>query len=703
MTYERVKYKLIDNDRGTSLWIYDDPINWEKSDKTLKRSTKTYGVYTELSKDLGFTSKAMDFLLVAKANRSVEADVTLEEWRMYDDEDGFYLHSTGTFDFSEFTEDELQVQLPFKTGGLNAIVESKLSQDFEMDRLESIDGDVIDALTLVSVALTSREILLLSQLKALNEYVDGSWTQTFMPNMTIVSESDPRISELLDDEIIYNLDGKAVNMFYNNNDVSKTINIRFSWDLYARTFGFNTHLIKITVYKYNLSGTSYTLIDNTVVYDSGYLSQFAFTGENTVSFDLEMGDSLMYTIQSTGGSGLGQGTQRLFLNTFTIDVSEESVRDDSSTNAVLIHEMGEKLMQIITGRKGVFKSEFYGREEIGYQNDGEYSRTAMTLGFWVRDFLDKKMEFSIDKLIKTTNAIHNVGYTIETIENEDYFIMEDMKYFFQNVTTIILPEQVSKVKRKTATDFYSDSLLFGYNEPSGDNLYEEAMGLDEYNTQNGYTTPVKRVNNEYSKLSPARADSYGMEFARRKQKINYPEEDTRYDQHVFLMDLKLGDGTNLEQRTWVDDLEEIPTGVFSPETATNLRLTPFRCSERHQWFYGGGFYGVFKDEYIRFANSKGNSKLSTKKSGEVSRSERGDVQVSELAFPRFTGEWIEFEYEVDYYVNQQVYGKTEINGRQIPNYFGRVQFINENGLKEYGYLFELKPNGAGKWKLLKAL
>jgi len=38
----------------------------------------------------------------------------------------------------------------------------------------------------------------------------------------------------------------------------------------------------------------------------------------------------------------------------------------------------------------------------------------------------------------------------------------------------------------------------------------------------------------------------------------------------------------------------------------------------------------------------------------------------------------------------------------IPNFYFKAEFINEFGLREYGYLFELKPNKEGKWKLLKA-
>uniref|UniRef100_UPI0035616B13 hypothetical protein n=1 Tax=Seonamhaeicola sp. TaxID=1912245 RepID=UPI0035616B13 len=69
MRYQKVKYKLINNDIALSdtnpLWLTTDPQNWDTSDKTLKRSTKTFGVYTELSKDLVFTKEAATFLKLA--------------------------------------------------------------------------------------------------------------------------------------------------------------------------------------------------------------------------------------------------------------------------------------------------------------------------------------------------------------------------------------------------------------------------------------------------------------------------------------------------------------------------------------------------------------------------------------------------------------------------------------------------------------
>ena len=45
----------------------------------------------------------------------------------------------------------------------------------------------------------------------------------------------------------------------------------------------------------------------------------------------------------------------------------------------------------------------------------------------------------------------------------------------------------------------------------------------------------------------------------------------------FILDLKDGLGDAYLERIWSDDYEVLPTGVFSPETATNLRLTPFKA------------------------------------------------------------------------------------------------------------------------------
>ena len=436
---------------------------------------------------------------------------------------------------------------------------------------------------------------------------------------------------------------------------------------------------------------------------NNYFADFSYDADISIN----QGESL--SLQWYGGGVFGTGApfyqdgdlELDFENIkATIDIVENSTFPDTPTKAVRFHEVGEKLMQIITGKKKAFYSEFFGRKDLGYANNGDFANVAFSLGFWIRQFFDKNLQFSLSDYLETANAIFNTGYGIEMINGKETLVLEDLKYFFQEEIGIVLPNQVSNVEREVATEFYNSSIEVGYEKPDGDILYQEAMGLDEYNGKRGFTQPITRVDTTFKKISKARADRYGIEFARRKPKESFPEQDTRYDSSAFLFDL-IDEIGQFRERLWQDDYETAPTGVYSPETATNLRLTPFRNLERHEWFFGSGLQ-KFQTDKIRFSNSTLKSKLTTKKTSEVARSENGDILVSDLQRPRFIPEWVTFDYKVDFAINEMVYGKTNANGRMIPNYYLKVQFKTKSNITEYGYLFELKPNKEGKWKVLTA-
>jgi hypothetical protein len=167
------------------------------------------------------------------------------------------------------------------------------------------------------------------------------------------------------------------------------------------------------------------------------------------------------------------------------------------------------------------------------------------------------------------------------------------------------------------------------------------------------------------------------------------------------MDLKRGASGIFEQRKWQDDMEMQPTGVFNPDSATNLRFSPVNCLLRHSWWFGGGFKKYITD-YVRYGSSTANSQLKTKLIGKNEYSENGNIINSELATARFFPEWIEFEAKCSFDVLKQVEGTTIIAGKEIKNFYGLVEFINEDNEKEKGFLFNLKPNGKGQWKLLKS-
>ena len=729
MSYSQVTYKFINNDTGAELKLDTpqsaDPINWDNSEKTLKRSPKTFGVVTELSKDLEFVKESKAFLDTAYLIKGIEASVSMEEYRNYPDKDGDYLHSTGVFDFSQYKTSKIKTKVPFKTGGLNAQIKAQFKEKFELERLESITGAAIDVVPEINFNLSARNILRISNLETsdldatstafrMNFGGDGNHrTGSLGIPLNILINSDEFIQNVFRDQSFTTdpPNGEVLSMFYLNNDATKTLktSIKGSFKVKVRSNdNVSNGFLKVDLVRFN-NGNNLNIVSRTTLHTipfnnlNNYFADFSYDADISIN----QGESL--SLQWYGGGVFGTGfplyqdgdLELDFENIkATIDIVENSTFPDTPTKAVRFHEVGEKLMQIITGKKKAFYSEFFGRKDLGYANTGEFGNVAFSLGFWIRQFFDKNLQFSLSDYLETANAIFNTGYGIEMINGKETLVLEDLKYFFQEEIGIVLPNQVSNVEREVATEFYNSSIEIGYEKPDGDILYQEAMGLDEYNGKRGFTQPITRVDTTFKKISKARADRYGIEFARRKPKESFPEQDTRYDSSAFLFDL-IDEIGQFRERLWQDDYETAPTGVYSPETATNLRLTPFRNLERHGWFFGSGLQ-KFQTDKIRFSNSTLKSKLTTKKTSEVARSENGDILVSDLQRPRFIPEWVTFDYKVDFAINEMVYGKTNANGRMIPNYYFKIQFINELGLTEYGYLFELKPNKEGKWKILTA-
>lgn len=725
--HNEVTYKLINNKNGDTLTLVNDPKNWDASKPKLKRSTKTYGVTTEYADNLEFTFEGKDFLDGAFLVWDVQADVTLQRWKQHPTEDGLYLEYSLDVDFSGYNPNDLVTKVKFKSGDLDALLDAQMKEKFELERLTSINGNTINPLNTVTVAKTSRDIFLLSVLKAENESV-RIFSDTISDDETlsfrqpfpvkIISNSDQeniaQPIETLGSIQSIKGPGETSEMFYLIADTDKEdvrINIEFSFKIgedsdFAGVVDNKNFYVRL---KRFANGNTFDFVENIQTFisiEDNILTHkgetYSYSGE--IIIDIATDESLSLVAESTSDySNDPFGVLWIDVEEIncTITVADDTVYENTQTKAVLYHDAGDKLMQIITGEQNRYYSSFFGRTDLGYLENGTHSYTALALGLWIRQFNDYNIEMSLNDFLEAAHCTLATGYTIETINGVETLVHEDLKYFFQDASVIDLGE-VTDLDIKVAKEFYNSSLTFGYKKPDGDNLYEEAMGLDEYNTQTSFTTPIDRVDTKYEKISPFRTDSYGATFAALKSNLTHPEQDTRYDKNIFMLDLKTGLGSNLEERTWQDDYEQEPTGVYSPETATNLRFSPSEMERRHQWFYGSCLYkNYFQDQYIRYANSKTNSELTTKKSGESERAENDNVLVSTIEKSRIIPMWLTFECEMTYEINRALYGKTVVNGREIPNYFFKVKFTHK-GKKYKGYMFEVELKDKSKWKLLMA-
>ena len=731
MNFPRVEFKLINRDNGSSIILndtsgggtfYAPPIGWDESETVIKRSMDNYGVFTSISTDLEFVTEGASFLRLAYQSRRTEANVDLEEYRFNPHTDVKYLLNTQTFDFSEYSSTETKVSIPFKTGGLNAIIQSSRKEKYELERETSLNGIPISPVEKQDVALVSREILLISELETIS---NDSLTESFRMNfgsgnyreghvgipLSINYESDDMITPQIKNQFEGSLtEGLASMVFYLNNDIKKDLHVKFNLKytgVYRNVSDLSNDAFFRVVLETYENGSDLDIVTSKrrtlfeIIGDGNIVTYFFEETTTEISFDevitLEEGESL--SLQWYGGANFGGAfdSGRFDVDfkdvSCKINIDEDSVRPNSQTQSVLMGDAGEQLLKIFTGDNSRYESEFF--------TNGDFKFCSLTLGLWIRRFFDRNIEISWDQFIDNSNSLFLMGYTIEKIDNFEKVIHEPIDYFFQKFVSVEIEKQVSQVVRYPLTEETYSSIKMGYKKPSGDNLYEEAQGLDEPNILNSYNTPIVRVENDYDKTSDFRADSYGKEFARRQLNETDPTKDTRYDKSIFVLDLKETSGDLLTERTWPDDFETEPENVYSPDTITNLRLSPLNNLLRHGKVIRS-FTNLFREDSITFNNGVGNVLLKTQPSGGVERAENDSILINDLDFPLFENEVIEFKSKVTFDVLQQLYGKTLVGDRLVQNFFGKVRFVNEFGEKEDGYILEVQPNKEGNWKLIKA-
>lgn len=715
MAYQKREYKLVNIDNGRSITLnskdtYNEPKGWDESEYTIKKSTKNFSITTELSKSLQFTGAGARFLLDAYNSKGVEANVKFYEYRFNPDTDAPYIFTIADFDFSEIQITKTTVKIPFTTGGLNSLLKSKLKDKFELTRTESITGQDIGELQTSEFAVINRPIFLDSKASTsdadkeavnvtLNTFEDS---KTIGLPTSVIYDSDDRFVSALPNQIDDTpLTGLSATCFYYNNDIDKFFDLTIYISEFVTINSINnTDLIALDLVVYE-NGANLDVKQRIRLKEYLNVNTTTITEQINVSyisndFELKQGESLsvQWYINAPDDLTICVLSQKSI--DFKVQITEYSVRNDlpRRSKCIINNDAGRRMMQIINNDPDTYYSDFF--------SNSDFKLTGLTSGKWIRGFLDSSITFSFKDWLDNCNSLFNMGYNIEIVNGKETLVHEPLKHFFRPETKIVILQQVSNVKRSVAKEFVFNTIRSGYKKPSGDNLYEEVNGLNEFNTSNEYITPITRVIQEYDIESPFRADSEGKELTVRKSIKLFPTEDYRTDKTIFNLDLK-NIGTNVyEERVWQDDYEEEPTGIFSPETATGLRFTPFRNMERHFWFIKNALT-KFNDKYIRYSSTRGNSDLSTKKTGEDVKKENGDYKINSLENAIFVNEWIEFEYPVNYDLITQVRGYTEVNGRRIPNLYFKVEFVNEFNNKEYGYLFELKPNKEGKWKLLKAV
>mgnify|MGYP001599966808 CR=1 FL=1 len=734
---DRVRYELECKKMGNSI-IITEPIGWNSDNKEFARNADYDGIVSKFSNSLKFIDNGADFINLAFELYDVMAEIKMTKYERHPQTDKWVRSYWGYLDLMTRKMEDNQLSVKFNSGGLQEDIKAREEDSVEVDRLTTISGYPINAISEKEVYLSGRRIFLKSKWEvkpsdntlSLGVFSNDGKTrsQTLGMPIALTSSSHVQAQFILPDSIGEEGKGTTGMMFLANFDRTRQLNIKsaglsFKSKIKESDWQWAFFKVCLTVYK---NGTDFNLKSRTDIFHAGENSSTTPNLWDINNKTIIIPDFNIPLTVNEGESVALEFFIKADLKNYTFNRARFNVEvkeikgalfaeEDSYFNATtakcyLAHDLLNQLSTICANKNKVFYSDYFGRTDLGYSQDGPGAYVGMTHGFAVRGFtklplpdpdngienLYKPMTTSLRDALSSLKSVLNVGVGIEEVNGKERVRVEELSYFYNNNVTNKLPNQVKKLTRTTATEYYWPSIEVGY-ENGGDN--EEAQGLDEPNGKSNFTTFINKGKNTFSQLSKYIGGMYAMEFTRRKPLSLFPTEDTKYDTDVFLLDLKPGNNI-LEQKKWQDDLEKAPTGIFSPETATNLRFSPFNMLLRHGWVLASGLT-KFATEKIRYGSSTANSQMKTQLKGSFEYAENGDIINAELKKARFVAEWIEFEHECTFDIMQMVQGTTIINGKVIQNFYGTIQFINEKNQIEKGFLFNLKPND-GKWKLLKS-
>lgn len=228
---------------------------------------------------------------------------------------------------------------------------------------------------------------------------------------------------------------------------------------------------------------------------------------------------------------------------------------------------------------------------------------------------------------KTMAAIFDCSFGVETISGIETAVLEARSYFFDSTTAFSLGE-ASDVSITTASNLLYKTIGVGYPNQE----YKELNGRDEFNAGQQWSLPFQRINNEETRLSPVRADMYGIDNVRIVYYGN-DNTDTDSDNDVFIVDSDFVETIGASNFYIVSRAKVVAlSNVENPDTAYNVYYSPKRCLLRHASELAGVCWGMSGN--IEFVSADKNSFMTSLITG-ATIAENGDIAISSLGAKLF--------------------------------------------------------------------
>jgi len=631
-TYKQYSFSL----NGTALKFAPD--GWSDDEYTMQRDMKLFGVFRKFAaSELKFVKDGRDILETIYESDGVNAvcNFTVNE-----------LLSTGAtrnrfvgyIDFSTYKITEISVDVAVIDGSFTDLILSRSKVDVNVQGSKSIDGIDLGELPLTTVTIPEIKIHQIANLE---------WDKATLPYTT--THNLPVL--VINTEYTEIVSGSSV--FFNTalaEYLSTTLKIKLNaisvGTSYATHYTWTFHVER-------WAGGVFVENVYTNFYDGYGTDPLTISIDDSTVFDINEGDSFKITMNLTSAA------ETILMNYSAISLHIECLIESlpsSQIDVLLYHEAFDRVIAHYCGQAGRFKSDFFGRTDIG----GVLG--SITTGRHIRGQmgLNTTIPYSLETLFSSLQAIYCLGMGIEIIDGVEKVVIEPMAHFFNNqiildVSNRIAPETIEK---QYYPELAFNRISVGYNSFD----YRALGGVYEYNSTSKFTTVISPVDKELNIVSPYRADMSGVLALIKEPTEN---KDVSGESDIFILDTVRKEGGYIVRS--VEDFEQ-SEDLSNMDILINLAISPKRNLLR--WgSYLRGFLEKYLTSLIIWQTSDKNTKLSSTETGQSTITENSDIVVSDLADPLWHPETFDIEVpiketDIDY-INANPYGIVKISATEF--------------------------------------
>lgn len=331
-------------------------------------------------------------------------------------------------------------------------------------------------------------------------------------------------------------------------------------------------------------------------------TKFEYSGTHT----LIKGDFIRIYFQNTGGAG----NDFIMLATEGVDQTDltivgDTVFDDSSCEALTLHDSALSITNRIIGRENTFYSEYFGGTSAtarAYAADGCGLNHLETKGIHVRGytFATKPFSKSFDEWWTGANPIFNLGLGYEIVGTTQVIRVEEKEHFYDSSSDSIILEDVNDIEISYDADLLHTSIEIGYERWD----VQSDSGTQDPQTTHTYSTRFRVVGSRDTKDKKIKSGFYaaslGIEHTRRRS-IDGAKDWTLDEEFIIIQADAATPSPILYDATLV-------TGLLNADTSYNVRLTPASNLNRWRSFLACGL-SDYLSSFFKFVRGEGNTDM----------------------------------------------------------------------------------------------